>query len=261
MVNPYIFYTYAYLRVDRTPYYIGKGQGKRAFTKRKNEIQKPKDRSRIILLKQNLTEEEAFKHEEYLINIFGRIDLGTGILRNKTNGGEGNSGKIVSEETRKKLSIAAKNQIRTKEYCKKISLIKTGFKHSEESKRKISEKHKGRVVSEETKKKLSEISKNKNEEWKRKIRESRSGYKHSEETKKKISEKNKGYRHTEEAKIKISEKNKGKPVSEEVKEKIREANRRKVGRKWWNNGQVNAFRLECPGPEWKSGRVYKRRKY
>jgi len=186
MVNPYIFYTYAYLREDRTPYYIGKGQGKRAFTKRKNEIQKPKDRSRIILLKQNLTEEEAFKHEEYLINIFGRIDLGTGILRNKTNGGEGNSGKIVSEETRKKLSIAAKNQIRTKEYCKKISLIKTGFKHSEESKRKISEKHKGRVVSEETKKKLSEISKNKNEEWKRKIRESRSGYKHSEETKKKI---------------------------------------------------------------------------
>jgi hypothetical protein len=100
MVNPNRFYTYAYLREDKTPYYIGKGQGNRAYKKYRN-IKPPKDKSRIIFLKQNLTEEEAFKHEKYMIAVFGRKDLGTGILINKTDGGEGASGFRHSEEFKK----------------------------------------------------------------------------------------------------------------------------------------------------------------
>ena len=104
------YYTYAYLREDKTPYYIGKGYGRRAYKKSKKQgINLPKDKSRIIFLKQNLTEEEAFKHEIYMIAIFGRKDLGTGILRNKTNGGEGASGIIVSEATRIKMVNNNKN--------------------------------------------------------------------------------------------------------------------------------------------------------
>jgi len=61
---------YAYLREDKTPYYIGKGKGQRAFVKLKNEIPKPKYKDRIIILKNNLTE-EAFKHEIYLIYVLG----------------------------------------------------------------------------------------------------------------------------------------------------------------------------------------------
>jgi len=87
------YYTYAYLRKDRTPYYIGKGTGKRAYKKHTN-VSRPKERSRIIFLKKNLTEEEAFKHEIYMIAVFGRKDLGTGILHNRTNGGEGSSGGV-----------------------------------------------------------------------------------------------------------------------------------------------------------------------
>jgi hypothetical protein len=102
------FYTYAYLREDKTPYYIGKGQGRRLYKKRKGEIKPPKDKSRIIFLKQNLTEEEAFRHEVYMISVFGRKDLGTGILHNRTNGGEGSSGLVHTEETRKKMSEARK---------------------------------------------------------------------------------------------------------------------------------------------------------
>ena len=96
------YYTYAYLREDRTPYYVGKGKERRIYLKGKGEVNPPKDKSRIIFLKQNLTEEEAFKHEIYMISIFGRKDLGTGILYNMTNGGDGCSGYIVSEEEKQK---------------------------------------------------------------------------------------------------------------------------------------------------------------
>ena len=103
------FYTYAYLREDRTPYYIGKGQGNRVYRKNKNDIKPPKDKSRIIFLKQNLTEEEAFKHEIYMIVVFGRKDLGTGILHNKTDGGEGVCGLKRTEKYKIQKSFAMQN--------------------------------------------------------------------------------------------------------------------------------------------------------
>jgi hypothetical protein len=96
MVNLNRFYTYAYLREDRTPYYIGKGQGKRInnphYRNNKTRVRVPlPPMNRRILLKQNLTEEEAFKHEIYMIDVFGRKDLGTGILLNMNDGGKGGS--------------------------------------------------------------------------------------------------------------------------------------------------------------------------
>ena len=102
------FYTYAYLREDKTPYYIGKGTGRRIYSTNRKGLKPPKDKSRIIFLKQNLTEEEAFKHEVYMIAVFGRKDNGTGILRNKTDGGDGISGFTHSEETKNKMSASAK---------------------------------------------------------------------------------------------------------------------------------------------------------
>jgi len=109
------FYTYAYLREDRTPYYIGKGKGERIFKKGRCEIKPPKDKSRVIKLKQSLTEEEAFNHEIYMIAIFGRLDLGTGILRNKTDGGDGISGFIFTEEMKEKIISSNKRRM-TEEY-------------------------------------------------------------------------------------------------------------------------------------------------
>lgn len=133
MENPNRFYTYAYLREDRTPYYVGKGKGRRIYQTIGKPCNKP-PKNRIIFLKQNLSEEEAFKHEIYMIFVYGRKDLGTGILRNKTNGGEGIS----------------------------------GFTHSEETRRKISEKNKGKKLTEEHKEKLREANKNQSEETRRK---------------------------------------------------------------------------------------------
>ena len=158
------YYTYAYLREDRTPYYIGKGQGNRAYRKRKSEIKPPKDKSRIIKLKQNLTEEEAFKHEIYMIAVFGRKDLGTGILHNRTDGGDGPSGHVpwnkgipMAEEVKAKVSRNRKGipshrpgYSPSKETREKIANANVGRKHTEETCNKMSKTRMGHYVSPET---------------------------------------------------------------------------------------------------------------
>ena len=85
------FYTYAYLRKDGTPYYIGKGRRRRCYNPEGRPCKMPSDLNRILILKKNLTEEEAFKHEIYLIFLYGRKEDG-GILFNHSRGGQGISG-------------------------------------------------------------------------------------------------------------------------------------------------------------------------
>jgi hypothetical protein len=111
------YYTYAYLREDRTPYYIGRGKhSKLSKYKRMNErrghyIRLP-EKSRRIILKDNLTIEEANKHEEYLISVIGKKYDGTGILRNIIPGGSGGSykGRKLSESTKNKMRESMKKR-------------------------------------------------------------------------------------------------------------------------------------------------------
>lgn len=153
------YYVYAYLREDGTPYYIGKGSGNRAWKKwGKKDIKPPRDSTRITIVKNYLEETAAFDLERRLIARYGRRDLGTGILHNKTDGGEGSSGHKQggwkwSEESRARR-IGAGNPAYGKTTSDKQKQtqkqIHTGRVHSEESRRKRSKAMKGRFVGEKS---------------------------------------------------------------------------------------------------------------
>jgi hypothetical protein len=119
------YYTYAWLRVDRTPYYIGKGCGNRAYDQRRAYCP---SRDRVLILKRNLSEVDAFKHEVYMIAVYGRKDLGTGILYNRTDGGDGASGAVRSNETRSSIRATLSGVALTENRKKNISKSKKGTK-------------------------------------------------------------------------------------------------------------------------------------
>jgi len=140
------YYVYAYSRKSNdTPYYIGKGKGNRAWD-HKHSVVVPKDKSKIKILAENLSEIDAFELEINLIEKYGRKDLGTGILRNMTNGGEGCSGRILTEELRNKISNTLKGRKQlSKSIAKRLKTLKKLGKPSPLKGRPLAEWHKEKV--------------------------------------------------------------------------------------------------------------------
>jgi hypothetical protein len=210
-------YIYAYLRSESSEhgevgsfYYIGKGKHGKGFYARafdtKHSVHLPKDRSNVVILADEMTDHDARQAEMLLIFLHGRIDLGTGCLRNLTDGGEGCEGRIVTEETRAKMSKSGTGKYSppwTEERKARASIRFSGEgnpfygkTHSEEATQKISKTHKGRKISPEivAKALAARMSSPKWEESKKRSAQSRIGHLVSAATRQKISEAHKGKR-------------------------------------------------------------------
>ena len=168
------FYVYMYLRCVASqhgpagsPYYVGKGKGKRAWDIRAHHVGVPRRPECISIVCQNLTEEDAYAEERRLVIEYGRIDSGTGCLRNRTEGGRGPLRRLCSPDTREKMSktrtgkslthktiaklrvaMSQKRSPLSDEHRKTLSVVKKGkpsprkgSKHSEESILKMREVH------------------------------------------------------------------------------------------------------------------------
>lgn len=134
---------------------------------------------------------------------------------------------IITEEEHLRRSISQSNKVLTEEHKRHISEGGKGRKLSDENKERISKSLKGRKLSAEHRKCISET---------------RKGTHLSEEHKRKLSVALTGKKRCEHRKIKDYSKT-GNHLTSETKSRISDANR---GRKYFNNGEIEVMRFECP---------------
>lgn len=162
-----VYYVYVLFRPwDGTPFYIGKGKGDRWLChedfgerhKNKHVANIFKRARRLgldvpkIKVREGLSEADAFIAEIALISAIGRSDKKRGTLANRTDGGEGSSGLVYSQEHREKIRAASIGRYHSEEARRLMSEI--AKRRPEEHLQKISVALKGRPLPEWHKQKL-----------------------------------------------------------------------------------------------------------
>ena len=169
-----IFYVYVMFRPwDGSPFYVGKGKGnrwlqhewrtKRHYNRRMAQIIERAKNSGLeipkVKVRQHLTELEAFAIETAFIRAIGRGRNGP--LVNFTDGGEGATGRPISDKFRAAISQLHTGRKLTDEHKAKLRSAALKRKQSDETKLKISKslvgnkRCTGRKVSEQTRLKMS----------------------------------------------------------------------------------------------------------
>ena len=216
------FYVYGLFDNPYVPFYIGKGQKKRAYhhagiARRGSQLPVHKkirsmdDEPAIKILASGLTEDDAYELEELAIMTVGRRCDKSGPLLNLSCGGEGGtSGHVVvltPEQRAKQLAALRSPEVRAK-----ISKAHKGKKkvYTPEGLAARNEANRNRIVSDETRARISASKKGQ-------------GHPHTPESRAKIADANRRRIVSEETKRKISESVKKTCLTDEQKEKHRAA--------------------------------------
>ena len=191
MATSNTYYVYEHWRLDRDEcFYVGKGQRNRAYNRGGRnshwgnivaKLERIGSGYEVKLVATGLTESAAFSLEKERIAFWrDRVDL-----CNKTDGGDGVSGLIMSQvsrqkmsdkakgrpgnvtmlgrkhsaETRAKMSAAQKGKKKSPEHAAKVGAAHRGKKRTEEHRAKLSIAHTGKTISSETRAKLAEAAK------------------------------------------------------------------------------------------------------
>ena len=237
------YYVYAYLdsRLEENisfedilfthrPIYIGKGKNNRMFThlndrkrykyyfyNKLNKMILEENIPLIVKLREFENEEDAINLEIKLIKHLGRKKSG-GLLYNMTDGGDGVSGYVYTDEAKEKMSkkaIENKNHIRLQSYWNKNTIL-SGENHP-----MFGKKHKQSSID--------------------KMIESKTGTKQSEEWIEKRASKLRGIPLSQEHRDKLAESNRGRIVSEETRQKQSIA---RLGKEAHNKGKIKDIILQ-----------------
>lgn len=150
------FYIYAYFRMDGSPCYIGKGSGVRwrdHLRKKGDDCHNPRLRALIkrsnsqlpiVIICEHLTEAEAMEYEKTFIAAIGRGKNGP--LVNFTDGGDGTSGNVFSDETKAKIGAANRGRKKDDAFKQRRREYMSTFRHTEETKAKIAAAHLGKKM-------------------------------------------------------------------------------------------------------------------
>jgi hypothetical protein len=162
----YKFYVHAHYKKGEPdiPFYIGKGQRRRAYSKNKRTAEwravVEECGYDVRILAEHLSQKDSLWLESYLIGMFGRADLGKGPLVNRTDGGQGgpvgripwnkNKRGIYRQDTLQKIREGQLGRKHTKEEKDARSIRMTGIGnpmfghfHTKETKENIGAKKRG----------------------------------------------------------------------------------------------------------------------
>lgn len=140
------FYTYFHTRNDSGAiFYVGKGIGRRAYATRRNnphwQSVVKRHGHQVHIATYWPTNEEALEHEKFLISCLREIGCE---LTNLTDGGEGTVGRRLSEEAKRRISIANTGVKRSPEWIANMKAHVTGRVFTKEHRDRLSKSTVGR---------------------------------------------------------------------------------------------------------------------